>query len=225
MEQLPKRQTAYKFWIKDIVEAEASVSDEGRLFFKVKEKDVARVNLMANIIHKYVSGSGNYVFVTLDDGSGQIRVKAWNDDTGILTNYNVGDPIIVVGKLGLNNNEIFIRPEVLKKMENNDWELVRKLELIKLYGKFKGEKSFVKDEEEVVDQIIVEEVIVSDSPSIAMREKVISAIEVADKDGLEEGVLLKEVGGSEEEVMQVVQDLLSEGEIFQPKKGFLKLIG
>ena len=75
----PKRQTAYKFWIKDLAEAEAQINDQGMMFFKIREKDVVRVNVLANVIHRYVSESGNYVFVTLDDGSGQLRLKAWND--------------------------------------------------------------------------------------------------------------------------------------------------
>jgi RPA family protein len=231
MEQLPKRQTAYKFWIKDLAGAEAQVNNGGMLFFKVKGQDAVRVNILAAAIHKYVSENGNYVFVTLDDGSGQIRLKAWNEDTEILSKIDVGDPVMAIGKLGLNNNEIFVRPEAVKIVEDKDWEKVRKLELNKLFGQPEGEKTVVQEEaptEEVKveeESIVIEEEVVSDTSNFNMREKIVSAIESAPSEGMEEGELMKVVGGKEEDVEKVVQDLLSEGEIFQPKKGFLKLIG
>lgn len=221
----PKRQTAYKFWIKDLAEAEAQVNNEGMMFFKVRDKEVIRVNVLANVIHKYVSETGNYVFITLDDGSGQVRLKAWGDDTNIIGKIEIGDSVLCVGKLGLNNNEVFLRPEAVKKIDNPDWELVRKLELIKLYGKVERSESVAPTSEDVSEKPIVEEVVVSDSPSNAVREKVVSMIEKAPAEGIEEGELVKEVGGNEEEVEKVVQALLSEGEIFQPRKGYLKLIG
>ncbi|MEK6816125.1 MAG: OB-fold nucleic acid binding domain-containing protein [Nanoarchaeota archaeon] len=112
--QPQKRQTAYKFWIKDIAEAEAGVNEDGAMYFKIRGKDVLRVNVLAVVIHKYVSENGNYVFVTLDDGSGQTRLKAWNEDTQILSKAEIGDLVMVLGKVGLNNNEIFIRPSSME---------------------------------------------------------------------------------------------------------------
>ncbi|RME55063.1 hypothetical protein D6777_01790 [Candidatus Woesearchaeota archaeon] len=217
--EVQKRQTAYKFWLKDIMEAESFVNENGALMFKVKGKDVIRVNVLASAIHKYVSESGNYVFVTLDDGSAQTRLKVWNEDTGVLANVEIGDLLLVVGKIGINNNEIFIRPEAVKKIENPDWELVRKLELTKEYGKPEGEKKLVEDEP------VVEEVVVSNEPSINLREKVISLIEVSGPDGVNEEELIEKLGEKEDDVTKVVEELLMEGEIYQPKKGFLKLIG
>jgi len=218
--QLQKRQTAYKFWLKEIMEAESFVSETGSLMFKVQGKDVIRVNILANVIHKYVSENGNYVFVTLDDGSGQLRLKVWNQDTQILSKTEVGDLLLVIGRIGINNNEIFVRPEAVRKIDNPDWELVRKLELTKNYGKPEGEKKTISEEEP-----IVEEVVITQSPSISLREKVISAIEVSGSEGIEEDKIISEVSAPAEDVRKVIDELLSEGEIFQPKKGFLKLIG
>ena len=55
--QAQKRQTAYKFWIKDIAEAETDFN-EGGMYFKIKGKDVMRVNVLAVVIQKYVSENG-----------------------------------------------------------------------------------------------------------------------------------------------------------------------
>lgn len=219
--QPQKRQTAYKFWIRDIAGAEAGVSEEGAMYFKIRGKDVLRVNVLAVVIHKYVSENGNYVFVTFDDGSGQIRLKAWNEDTQILSKMDVGDLVLVIGKVGLNNNEIFIRPEAVRKMDV-DWELVRKLELTKMYGVPSGEKNIAVQEVRDGPSLVVEEMVVGSEPALTIRQKVISYIETGPGAGVEEGELVKSVGGKAEDV---VRELLSEGEVFRPRKGYLKLIG
>ncbi len=218
--QAQKRQTAYKFWIKDIAEAETDFNESG-MYFKIKGKDVMRVNVLAVVIQKYVSENGNYVFVTIDDGSGQIRLKAWNEDTQILSKADIGDLIMVVGKVWLNNNEISIKPEVIRKMET-DWEQVRKLELTKMYGKPEGEKTMAVNEVQDGPSTVVEEMVVSNESALGVRQKVISYLETGPSNGVEEGELVKSVGDKAEEI---VQNLLSEGEVFRPRKGYLKLIG
>ena len=218
--QAQKRQTAYKFWIKDIAEAETAFNESG-MYFKIKGKDVMRVNVLAVVIQKYVSENGNYVFVTIDDGSGQIRLKAWNEDTQILSKADIGDLIMVVGKVWLNNNEISIKPEVIRKMET-DWEQVRKLELTKMYGKPEGEKTMAVNEVQDGPSTVVEEMVVSNESALGVRQKVISYLETGPSTGVEEGELVKSVGDKAEEI---VQNLLSEGEVFRPRKGYLKLIG
>ena len=219
--QPQKRQTSYKFWIKDIAEAEAGVNEDGAMYFKIRGKDVLRVNVLAVVIHKYVSENGNYVFVTLDDGSGQTRLKAWNEDTQILSKAEIGDLVMVLGKVGLNNNEIFIRPEAIRKMDI-EWEQVRRLELTKLYGKPEGEKRMAVNEVQDSPSTVVEEMVVGGESALSIRQKVISYLEKGPGTGVEEGELVKSVGGKSEEV---VQELLSEGEVFRPRKGYLKLIG
>lgn len=219
--QSQKRQTAYKFWIKDIAEAEAGVNEDGAMYFKIKGKDVLRVNIMAVVINKYVSENGNYVFVTLDDGSGQTRLKAWNEDTQILSKVDIGDLIMAIGRVGLNSNEIFIRPDAIRKMDT-EWDVVRKMELTKMYGKPEGEKSMAVSEVQDSPSTVVEEMVVGNEPALSVRQKVISYLETGPSTGVEEGELVKSVGGKAEDV---VQELLSEGEVFRPRKGYLKLIG
>lgn len=216
-----KRQTAYKFWIKDLSEAETDVNEEGFMYFKVKGKNVVRVNVLATIIHKYVSESGNYVFVTIDDGSAQMRVKAWGEDTQILANYNVGDLVRLVGKLGLNNNEIFIRAEALKVIENSDWELVRRLELLKEFGKPEPSEKVSEEKKESY----VEEEVVSNNTTNSIREKIISEVENASNEGVEEEELFNKINANKEDIEKAIKELLSEGEIFEPKPGYIKLIG
>ncbi|MEA3378555.1 MAG: hypothetical protein U9Q69_02840 [Nanoarchaeota archaeon] len=216
----PRRQTAYKFWIKDLIAAKAEPNNQGFMAFRIKGKDVIRVNVLATIIHEYNSESGNYKLISLDDGSGQIRVKAWGEDTKILKSAQMADLVLLVGKLGWNNNEIFIRPEAIKKVENPDWELVRKLELLKEFGKPESSKKELPPNGQVIKEEVVEP-----ASSSSVREKVVALIEKSSPDGIEEIELIKKINAEEEIVEKAIKELLSEGEIFQPKNGYLKLIG
>ena len=129
------RRTAYKLWVSNIVNSEQAV-DAGRFIglhvnIDNKSVNVSRVNVIANVIDKFVSGKGNFASLTLDDSSGTVRLKVFNPK--LVEEFNIGDTILVVGQLRLYNNEVYIAPEIIKHVEPL-WLLARKLELEKLFG-------------------------------------------------------------------------------------------
>lgn len=220
-----KRQTAYRFWIKDLIESEPKVNKEGYKYFDVNGKEVVRVNIIANVINKYSNESGSYFSVTLDDGSAQLRVKTWNEDTTFLDNIDIGSMVLVVGRLSESNGEIFLRPEIVKIVDNAEWELARKLELLKAYGKPERLNQELKEEKVgEVKQEVVEEVVSSGNNAVNSREKVMNVLENAPAGGIEIQDAVKKSGLDEDEADKIIEDLLKEGEVFQPKRGFLKLI-
>ncbi len=132
----PKRQTAQKVWI-SMLHQGSYVKQLGEYdpnFIQYNGMDIARVNIIGTIVAKYVGDNTAYVALTLDDGSGSIRLKAWKEDALVLEKFKPGDLVLVVGKPREYNEEIYISPEIVKKTEPN-YELVRKLELIHLHGK------------------------------------------------------------------------------------------
>lgn len=211
--EILKRRTAYKFWIKDIINA-IPISQEGLNLFEIRGREASRVNIIATIVDKQINEEGTFATITLDDGTETIRVKTWREDIAKLENVNIGDPVIIIGKIRY-SNEIFITPEVIKKQEP-EWLLVRKKELEKLYGKPEEQE---KPKEET-KQGIIEEIV--EEPTETARQKILGIVERAD--GIQISQLIQESRLKEEEAEKIIDELLKEGELFQPRTGFLKVI-
>lgn len=206
------RPIAYKVWINDLSEGKF-LKEDGPGYVLIKDKNVSRVSLIATIIRAYKSDDGNYYSIVIDDGFGSIRIKSWGDDTKLISEFEQGDLILFIGKVREYNNEIYLTPEIVRKTEAN-WEILRKLELIKEYGK---PSTKVK---EVVQEVTYEEPVEESNESI--RQKILESIESMDNG---EGVSVGEVSRdmNHEKVMLMINELLREGEIFEIK-GRLKIV-
>lgn len=119
-----KRRTAYKFWIKDIINS-TTITKEGTHFFEIRGRETARTNVIATVVDKQTNTDNTFSTITLDDGTETIRVKTWKEDTKKLEDINIGDQVMVIGRIRVYNDEIFITPEIAKKQEP-EWLLVRK---------------------------------------------------------------------------------------------------
>lgn len=236
-----KRQTAVKLWISDLLNATHS-REEGEFglnLFKTKNLIFSRVNLIANVIFRSDSEDNSYSAVTLDDGSGALQVKAWRSDTILLQDINIGSLILVIGKPRVYNKELYIQPEIVSVLDDFHWEILRKLELLKLYGKPLEIKEEIQPQipqpaenpqinqpssEEPALEIIEEQVDSGETSEIA-RQKILSTIEkISSDEGADIDDVIEQSGVPEEEADDVVQELLREGEIFAPRPGKLKVI-
>jgi RPA family protein len=212
MENIPKRQTAYKFWIKDLYYGVAKIDEVTQMkVFSVREKNVARVNLIGNIIELFVQD--NYGSLTIDDGSAQMRLKVWNEDIDLVKDKQVGDFVMVIGRLTDFNDERYIRPEIVRNV-NFDWAILRKLELSKEFGEPLKEARVVIVKEEVIPDEV--------EPTLKAREIILNTIEKMDVAGEED--LISACGMAKEKVAFAINELVKEGEIFSPKKGSYSLV-
>ncbi|MBT4174053.1 hypothetical protein HOE07_00070 [archaeon] len=205
---VPKRQTAYKVWIRDLKHTKGEM-DGSLAYLPIGGNRVVRVNIVGSVIGKNLSE--NYGNLILDDGSETIQARVWGDDLWLLEGMEVGDLVLVVARLGEFNQEIYLRPEVVRKIDM-DWALLRRLEMIKKYGK----PEMVEKKEVNVEK--VEEV----QPSLAVREKVLSVIESAEE--LSMDALVVKMGVDADKVKKAVDELLKEGEIFMPRPGYLRCV-
>ena len=104
MEQI-NRLIAHKLWLNSLKE-ENFVETTGEFesnYISVNDKQVSRINIIANVVNKFKSEDGNYIGITIDDSSAQIRLKTWRENTKILENVNVGETILVIGKVRIYN--------------------------------------------------------------------------------------------------------------------------
>tara|TARA_Y100000310_G_C20696549_1_gene826140 strand:- start:3635 stop:4273 length:639 start_codon:yes stop_codon:yes gene_type:complete len=205
---VPKRQTAYKVWIRDLKHTKGEM--EGSLvYLPIGGNRVVRVNVVGSVIGKNVSE--NYGNLILDDGSETIQARVWGEDLWLLEGLEVGDLVLAVARLGEFNQEVYLRPEIVRKIDM-DWALLRRLELIKKFGKpDRVEKKDVNVEK--VDEV---------EPSLAVREKVLSVVESAEE--LSMDALVAKVGVGEDKVKRAVDELLKEGEMFMPRPGYLRCV-
>jgi len=143
------RHVANRVWIKDLFDGQfiekASELDSCSILYN--NKKISRVSIIATVVQKFENEDMSYASVTIDDGSADIRVKTWKDDVDIISNAMIGDLVLLVGKVKKYNDELYIVPEILKKIDPN-WELIHKTILLKNpKTELKAEPSILQAEE------------------------------------------------------------------------------
>ncbi len=206
-EQQFKRNIAFKLRVRDILIGKPILDGERFSFLELGEKNIARVNLIGNVVEKYNSeGEKKYSFVTLDDGSGQINLKSFGDDVEKLQNLNQGQTILTIGLLRYWNNEIYISPEIIKEQDPR-YLLVRKLELEKEQNK--NTKSLGREQ------------------IVAVKDRILGAIKNAEENGgIEMDQIIMNLRDISPEIInQEIRKFLEEGIAFEPRPGKVRYLG
>ena len=90
-----------------------------------KNKKIFRINIIATLVHKELRGSVTSILI--DDGSGKITLRIFEENKTAF-HLEVGDVVQVIGKIRIFNQEKYIFPEIIKKI-NPVWLKVRSLEV------------------------------------------------------------------------------------------------
>ena len=211
MVELIKRETAYKLRVGDLLRGtqifEESESLNKRLqFVELGDRNIVRVNVIANVVDKYESeGERKFATITLDDGSGQIRARVFGEEISKFGDLTQGDTVIIIGVLRSYNQELYILPEIIRKMEPR-YLLVRKLEI---------EKSFPKPVTPEQKKEIK-----------ALRDEVIELIKQAEgNEGIDKDEIIMKIKSQPEIISQEIKKLLEEGIIYEPKPGRVRYLG
>ncbi len=85
---------------------------------------------MGTVIDKFVREDQSYAVLRIDDGSETISLRAWREGVPELDRFNMGDLIDALGRVREFGGEIYLAPELVLKVEDPNWELVRELEII-----------------------------------------------------------------------------------------------
>lgn len=206
-EQKFKRNVAFKLRIGDLALGK-SVFDNGKFIsLELENKKIIRVNVVGNIVEKYDSeGEKKFSVFTLDDGSGQIKIRAFGDDVAKFKEIPQGLTVVVIGVLRNFNNETYILPEIIKE-QNPKYLLARKLELEK-------------------DRTLTAPPI-EKSQIFAIRDKIMDSIKNSEMEGgLEtDKIILNLREASPEIINQEIKKLLEDGVIFEPRPGKLRYLG
>ncbi|MEX0920422.1 MAG: OB-fold nucleic acid binding domain-containing protein [Candidatus Pacearchaeota archaeon] len=209
-EQQFKRNTAYKLRIGDILIGKPVNNGERFGFLELGEKQIVRVNIVGNIVDKYESeGDKRYVFLTLDDGSGQIKLKAFGDEAEKFKEIVQGQTVVVIGNIRHWNDEIYVSPEIIKEHDPK-YLLLRKLETEK--EKSSNPKTPKPVEKEQVT---------------AIKDKILELIKSAEENG---GIETQEIldkfpDVSPDIINQEIKRFLEEGIAFEPRPGKVRYLG
>jgi hypothetical protein len=207
---------------------------------------ISRAYLIGTIVDKFMSENGNYSSITIDDDSDSIRIKAFREQVNIFDNFNLGDLVMVIGKIRNYSDENYIIPEIVKKITNPNIESLHKLEVLKqtllqkkAFEKIKEEKEKFSDVEKLkkyikkqygIDSDVVDSVLEALTVKEEVKEKDYKPLllETLDKidngDGVEFRKLLEESKLPENIFEEAINEILSDGICFEPKPGIIKRV-
>ena len=206
-EQKFKRHVAYKFRIGDLLFGKPIMDEERFSFLELGNKRIVRVNLIGNIVDKYERGDEKkYLSLTLDDGSGQIRLKAFGDDVDKFKDIHQGQTVAVIGVLRYWSDETYVSPEIIRELDPK-YLLIRKLET---------EKEKILNSAPVAKEQIV-----------AIKDKILDIIKSSeDGGGIDTDQIITNLQNISPAIInQEIQKLLEEGIIFEPRPGKVRYLG
>jgi len=199
-----KRGIAYKLRVSDILNGSFAKDNSSAVYLKLGNINVSRVNIIANLIYK--SDHGNSSSFIIDDGTGKISLKLF-ENSGIFSKADVGDFVMVIGKVREFNTERYIVPEIVNKIEELEWLNVRKLELQKAN----------------FDEIVEGNKSENAEVSAGSNEDVYLLIKNLDKgEGVDFDEVVRSSGNSNAE--GIITKLLENGDVFEIKPGRLKVL-
>lgn len=203
-----KRNTAYKLRIGDILKAKPIMSENSPeaparfLFLELGDKKIVRVNILANCVDKFIQdGEKKYASLTIDDASGQIRIKNFGEDINLIKKFLQGDTLQIIGNVREYNSELYILPEVIKSVDPR-WLLVRKLEIQN------SRKDIPLQENAPLKDILLEKIKKSETDG-----------------GIEIDKIIMDTEASPDLINEEVKKLLESGAIYEPRPGKLRHLG
>ncbi|MCD6478242.1 MAG: hypothetical protein J7K87_04530 [Candidatus Aenigmarchaeota archaeon] len=243
-----KRLTAIKMDIRGIVDGRYFKTEgfESNYIITPNGLRISRARIMGTIMTKFVTEDRNYGFIVIDDGTETIRAKVFKN-TKIFDNVDVGDIVDVVGKVREYDGEIYLAPEIVRKIDNPNFLILRKAELLE-QGKdfneikervraFKKQTSDMDEikklaEAEGIDPDVVESILASEEEEPpkeenkkSLKDTVLKIIEKLDDGaGAEYTSIIAESKLTEAEVEDVINELLSDGTCYEPRPGRIKVL-
>ncbi|MFQ5887211.1 MAG: OB-fold nucleic acid binding domain-containing protein [Candidatus Hydrothermarchaeales archaeon] len=213
------RGVAYKVPIMDITKGTYKPADSEEeinyLLTPLNEK-ISRCRTMATVVSRHVGEDQRFAFLTIDDATDTISARVFREDVELVKDIKPGDIVDIIGKIREYQGEKYINIESITRMDDPNWELVRKLEILRHeeesgIKRGKGETITEKEFEAAVEEDVVSE----DSKAL-----ILGLIDKLDEDeGVRYLILADESGLDDEKLEETLNELLGEGEIYEPKIG------
>jgi len=239
MQRLP----AKKVRIKDVLNGKFFYGDKESLIpsylvtrYGIK---VGRVNLIGTIVDKFINDKENYLFFIIDDGTGEIRVKFFNESAKRNKSFEIGDLVLIIGKIREYLGEIYINGEIIRKIDDPNFETLRKLELAriiiqqkKLIKEMKSMRERMSEEEfekylksKGIEKEVADVMLNYSETEEDYKQRLIYLIsELDDGEGVEIDKILEISKIPPEIIESSISKLLDEGYIYEPSPGKFKIV-
>ena len=214
-----KREVARKAWIGSLIKGEFHKSEGWTPgYVEFDGQKYTRVSLVATVVGKFLTEDGNYASITLDDGTETVRLKAFGPDVLKLKDLHVGEVVRCIGKVRMYNEETYIAPEIVRQLEDPHWVLVHKLQLGATFSAPTHAEVKPQIPEQAAVEAIKEEV-------VNVQKQILDSIRSLDTGlGADMTQIIAGSGLDEEEAKNVLYALLKSGDIYEPRKGKLKVL-
>jgi len=225
------RPVAYKVKIEELLNGEYRRSADGSEpphLLSPWGLKLSRARIMGTVVDKFLRDDGSYSTLTIDDGTGVLRLKAWGRDVGRISGVGVGALVDVIGRVKEFEGEVYLTPEILMMVPDPNWEVVRDLEIVKNRRKLlaRGVKPKVRvrpeptevsaGQTEIPDTVNAEPL--PPSPSEEIKEKVLVALS-GYPDGAGASDISGKIGLDRQEVEEALKELLLDGKVYEPEAG------
>ncbi len=103
---------------------------------------VSRVRVLGIVTYSTVSEDRRYGKIILEDGTGRISLRVWEEDVDLILDPDTGDPygvgtiLDVIAKIRAYKGEKYLYPTLIVKLEDPNWLIVSNLELMRRRLKF-----------------------------------------------------------------------------------------
>ncbi len=234
------RQTAKKVRIWDLVNG-SFIKKEGfepSVIRIASGEEISRARILGTVVARFVADDGNYAAATLDDGSDTIRLKTFKTAKPLDT-VNIGDIVDAIGKIREYEGEKYIIPEVVKKVDDPNFEVMRRLELVYRESGLRKTRELVeknkgKDPDELRKELIEKhglekqwvDIYLADkkgSEKGTLKKQLLDVIG-ASKDGIVYSELMKKVKAKGADVEAAIDELLNDGLCYEPSPGRIRKI-
>ena len=229
---------SYKVRIYDIVNGRFISSESNQYVITPLGEKIRNVNMLGNVTEKFDSKNSKYSSLTIDDGTGTIKVKVFGKSTRLLEGFKLGDIVIVIGTVSEYQDEIYIYAESVNalKPDERNYENLRRLEILErlsarkdivdnlrlMKGKVDEEKLIEYAKKEGLDEESLGFIL---EKEVDYKPQILDILEnLDDGKGVDMIKLFERSELSDELVEKTVDDLLSEGYIFEPVPGKFKVI-
>jgi len=240
------RQTAFKLTVGEILNSEyVQDTEQGLNYLHHLNLDIFRFNVIGIIIN--IEKQGNITNLWLEDGTGKIVARLF-EESKLTSSLGVGTVLSIVGKARTYNQERYISPEILKKVDPC-WLKLRKVELgerfvsvsptikveeeissLKVYSENPKNKplTVTKEEYDVAKEKteeleIMEEEIVEEKKELLPTQKLLLLIKEKDQG---EGVRIEEIISCSplNDTEKIIEKMLEKGDIFQNLPGRVRVL-
>lgn len=215
-----KRAPAQKVWIADFINGNFFAAEGWNpSYVLVNDKKISRANILATVVMKFTSEDGNYAALTLDDGTETIRSKAFGPDTVKFSNVKISSIVRFIGKIKEYNQERYLKPEIVREVSDPNWLIVHKLEL----GEPATSVPSPEETKPTISENVAETTLKEDDLSV--QAKILNLIRTLDSGaGAELDAVIERSQIEIEEAKNIIVGLLKAGEVYEPRKGKLKVL-